>query len=223
MVEVPKVGELVEDDVVPDFRWGLDEAPVEGDASAGGAGAPAGALVADLDGGRVEAMKGGELLDARGKLADGDGMEGALDAGAEVVLVAGLLGDEEVAELEVGAFLGSDEGRGMAAKPYEDAEAPFARGPGAEGEPDEAGFHPGKVAPDELVGLGEGSAARDGAAEGSVALEGEAIKAGARMGLEPDGGLVFAELEDEGCGSVHQARAASGVGWGWGGGVAPRG
>lgn len=223
MVEVPEVGELVEDDVVADLGRGLDETPVEGDASAGGAGAPAGALVADLDGGRLEAMKGGELLDARGELADGQGMEGALDAGAEVVLVAVLLGDEEVAELEVGSFLGSDEGRGMAAEPHEDAEAPFARGPGPKGAPDEPGFHPGMVASDEVVGLGEGAAPRDGAAEGSVALEGEAIEAGARMGLEPDGGLVFAELEDEGCGSVHQARAASGVGWGWGGGAPRRG
>lgn len=211
MVEVPEVGELVEDDVVADLGGGLDEAPVEADAAAGGAGAPSGALVADLDRGWVEAMKGGELLEAGGKLVRGQGMEGALDARAEVVLVAVLLGDEEVAKLEVRAFLGPDKGRGMAAEPYEDAQAPFARWAGPQGAPDQSGFHPGMVASDEVVGLGQGAAARDGAAERAVGLEGEAIEAGARMGLEPDGGLVFAELEDEGCGSVHQARATSGV------------
>jgi len=53
------------------------------------------------------------------------------------------------------------------------------------------------MAPDEVMGVGEVAAPRDGAAKGAVALEGEAVEARPGMTLEPDGGLVFPDREQE--------------------------
>jgi len=79
MVHLAKVHEFVEDDVIDDVWRSLDQPPVEVDDAAGGAGAPAGALIADGNAGDLAVGLGGELADARDEFGDGDGAEVARD------------------------------------------------------------------------------------------------------------------------------------------------
>ncbi len=139
---MPEVGELVEDDVVADVGRDLHEAPVEGDAAACGARAPAGALVSDVDGGRGEPVGRGEDMDPVGELGGGEVPEGAFDGDAEVVLLGVRGGDGEVAEEEVGAVRGADDGGGDAPEPDGEAESPFVGRERAQGTADEARLHP---------------------------------------------------------------------------------
>lgn len=138
MVEVTEMRELVEDDVVANLVGDLDQAPVEGDAAAGGAGAPAGALVSDLHGRGLESVKGGKLVNPMGELPGGEGAKGAFDVGTQVVFVGFRLGDGQVAQEDARAIRGAHDGGGEAPEPHGHAEEPFARGRRAEGAPGEA-------------------------------------------------------------------------------------
>ena len=72
VVHFVEVHQLVDDDVVAHEGRGLDEAPVERDRGASGAGAPARALVADGHAGDAELMRGSEFEDAREEFARGE-------------------------------------------------------------------------------------------------------------------------------------------------------
>ena len=214
MVEVPEVGEFVEDDVVGDLGWKLDESPVEGDDLPCGAGTPSGTLVADLDGADLESVEGGEFEGSGGEFLGREGAEAAFDARAEVGFTGGGLGNPERADFEEWAFLRVDDVEGMAMEPDGGAEGPLAwvgRTVGAGGD---AAADPIDLAADEFLASGAAAAVRDRAAEGTVAAERQAVEAGAGMGDEVDLDRLAVEVEEEsGSRRVSPVHAAGGSGW----------
>ena len=70
VVHLSEMSEFVEDDVIADEGWGLEEAPIEGERAAPGTRAPAGTLVADTDALNHQTMHGGEFEDSRRQFAD---------------------------------------------------------------------------------------------------------------------------------------------------------
>jgi hypothetical protein len=85
VVHFSEVHEFVDDDVVADEDGCLDEAPVEGDGYADGAGAPAGALIADGNAPYFHAVLQGEFAGAGGEFASGEGAEAGFNCATEVV------------------------------------------------------------------------------------------------------------------------------------------
>lgn len=214
VVEVPEMGEFVEDDVVGDLGRELDEAPVEGDDLAGGAGAPSGPLVADLDGADLESVERGEFEGAGGEFLGGEGTEAAFDARAEVGFAGGGLGNAERADFEEGAVLGVDDVEGLAMEPDGGAEGPLAWVGRTVGTGGDAAADPGDLAADEFLASGAAAAVRDRAAEGSVAAEGQSVEPGAGMGDEVNLDRLAVEVEEEpGSRRVSPVHAAGGSGW----------
>ena len=214
VVQVPEMGEFVEDDVVGDLRWELDEAPVQGDDLPCGAGAPSGALVTDLDGADLEPVEGGEFEGAGGEFLGGEGAEAAFDAWAEVGFPGGGLGDAEWADFEEGTILGVDDVEGLTMEPDGGAERPLAWGGRTVGAGGDAAADPDSLAPDEFLGTGAVASTGDRATEGSVPSEGDPVETGAGMGDEMHlDGLAVEVEQDPVSRRVSPVHAAGGSGW----------
>lgn len=194
VVHLAKVHQFVEEDVVADGGWNLDEPPVEGDGAGAGTGAPTRALVANADAADGELVQRGEFDQAQGKLGGRELPEVTFDRGTEV---GGAGSQESIAEADKMGFTVATGGNGREFTPEINlrADGPFARAGGFGGKAVQFALEPGEVAFGETTGLGEGAAARDGDAGGTVGSQTEHVAAGARIADESEGDGASADHE----------------------------
>jgi len=186
MVHLAEVGEFVGDDVVPDVKGDLNEAPVEGDGAFAGAGAPAGALVPDLNVAEGELVDGSGLEHQRGQFGGGEAAEVVFDRGAPVH-VGGWEREGEVGDAGVvGAGGDRDE---LAAEPDLGSRAPGAVcgwRPGM-GEALELGADPGFLFEGETTGEGLVAASGNGQEHRAVTGDAEDVASCAGVATEDEG------------------------------------
>lgn len=195
VVHLPGMHEFVEDDVIADKRRRLDEAPIQRDGAAAGAGTPAGALVADTDSGDGATVGGGECERARGKFGGGQAPKMARDGGAQV---GGDIGhaEELIGKLDAVGIAVAREGDPFAAEIDFGAELPIGAFNGTGGEFGELAGEPIGVARGELAAFGNRAAARDGQTRGAIRRQAEQVasRTVAADDAERDGAAVDKEM-----------------------------
>jgi len=186
MVEMPQVGEFMEDDVVAYGIGGLDETPVERDAAAGGAGPPSRGLVAHLDGLGGVAVEIGEFPGAIWQLKGGEVTEVSRDVGAQVHRAGWGQRNLQGAQEEGGGIGGEADGFRCAAEKDDGSGQPFLGRFGVVGAGLQPFGHPCGAASDEGLGFLQASMCRHRASERAIASEGQPITPGPGHADESD-------------------------------------
>lgn len=215
MIHFAEVGEFVGDQIITHEDRGLNQAPVERDGPASGTGAPARSLAPDLDARDGELPCGRGLHDEPGKLKGGKAAQMQFNLGTPIR--AGL-GRGKCLIRKAGAAIHKAENVAFAAEPDLGSRAPRAGRKGAFGEALKLLFDPPGFFEDEFPGELLGSAARDGDADRSTALDTKDIAARAGMadedqfpGGEAGSDATFPRFELQpraeharGCGGLHE-------------------
>jgi hypothetical protein len=187
VVHFLEVGEFMQDEVVADGDWGLDEAPIEGDGAAAGAGAPTGALVAHGHAADGQAVQGGQLEDARGQFPRRQTPEMPLDDRTEI---AGWVcdGHELAAAANQSGFAVAPrlEAQTLPAKEDLSSRRPSLGLGWPQGLPQKLPLKPGNVSLGEPFRFRERSPARNRDSGGTIRAEAEDIAPGARVTNQPE-------------------------------------
>lgn len=186
VVQMPDMSEFMQDHVITNPGWHLDQTPVEGEDTSRRTGSPSGPLVAYLDPRDLDFMEGCEFECTLGKIQNRAPAQFPFQKRSQILACTSQSREDPRSDGHLAAVLVAGDGCGNPVQPDRGPRTPFGRRMRTGGTDSQPGFHPGMMSLDEGFRLGPGAPARNGATERAVALQGDPVVAGTRVRSEPD-------------------------------------